>query len=46
MNKLLGNCVKNLEKEMKKVHSLDRSINDNQSKGEKQLTDLSKVVEV
>ena len=36
--------MRDLEKEKKEIHNLARSTDDNEIKGEKQLTDLSKAV--
>ena len=39
--KILLSCLRNLEKEVRDIHKLALSNNDNQIKGEKQLADLS-----
>ena len=42
--KILLSCLRNLEKEVKDIHKLALSNNNNQIKGEKQLPDLSKSI--
>ena len=42
--KILLSCLRNLEKEVKDIHKLALSNNDNQIKGEKQLADLSESI--
>ena len=42
--KILLSCLRNLEKEVKDIHKLALSNNDNQIKGKKQLTDLSESI--
>ena len=42
--KILLSCLRNLEKEVKDIHKLALSNNDNQIKGEKQLPDLSESI--
>ena len=42
--KMLLSCLRNLEKEVKDIHKLALSNNDNQIKGEKQLADLTESI--
>ena len=42
--KILLSCLRNLEKEVKDIHKLALSNNNNQIKGEKQLADLSESI--
>ena len=42
--KILVKCMRNLEKEVKEIHSLACSTNDNHIKDKKQVTDLSKAL--
>ena len=42
--KILLSCLRNLEKEVKDIHKLALSNNDNQIKGEKQLADLTESI--
>ena len=42
--KILLSCLRNLEKDMKDIHKMALSNNNNQIKGEKQLADLSESI--